>query len=207
MKKCLMTVLFMLLLCVAAACGKGKAKEEASEITLSLPDSSTSTAFETTTKVHFDWEDSLVREDGYIEVKGESRNTENGDTEIYRLLYAPDGTQVGSRRIRAEETYGTYEWYDDIYMLDTTWESYLAGLTGVDRAKDGRIEYEDGRYEKVQLDGYRILSIESYTEDDQLYSEVTFNEYGHVKRMIKCDEDGTEWLNIRNTYEEITVTR
>ena len=38
-------------------------------------------------------------------------------------------------------------------------------------------------------------------------SEVTFNEYGHVKRMIKCDEDGTEWLNIRNTYEEITVTR
>ena len=93
---------------------------------------------------------------------------------------------------------------DTILLLDLSFKGYTTDLEeSIDRIKDNRIYLKDGGYQDLELDGDRVMRVESFSEDGTSIVDMQFNEWGQTESLTLFDEQGKESMKIRTTYETI----
>ena len=73
----------------------------------------------------------------------------------------------------------------------------------IDRIKDNRIYLTDGGYQDLELDGDKILRIQTFSEDDTPILDVQCNEEGLAESVTIYDEKGEAYIQFRTTYQTI----
>ena len=104
-------------------------------------------------------DEAVVREDGYLEIRG--RSLENGMEEKVRWIFSPDGTPIGKRSYYAS----TNSYSDTIYNIDLTLEDYLASFENVEKVEENTIYLGDGSTHELTLEENKIVEIKICSSD------------------------------------------
>ena len=190
-------IIGILLICLLLS-GCSLLQKQAKELSFSLPSESTVTIYGEKTKYQFVQDKIIQREDGLFEVYC-TRIDETTEEEVtIRYLFSPDGTPIGSR------DYSTSQ--DTIDLFDTSFAAYKASIEReIDYIKENRIYTEDGGYTDFELEGDRIIRVQTCSEDGDKIVDYQLNEFGQTEALTVYDENGEAYIKIRITYEMIPL--
>lgn len=196
MKRIVMIII--LLFCLLLS-GCSFLKKQDPEISFSIPKKYSVTVNGDKTEYKFVHQKTVALENGYYEVYCRRVDESTMQTDMIRYLFAPDGSMIGERTY---DEAGGYQ--DGIDIFDATYASYIASIEDeIDYIEDDRIYRTDGSYEDLELEGDRIVSVESYTKDKQKILEENWNELGLLESLTIYDDNEEPYIKIRYTYQTV----
>lgn len=196
MKKALAVIMALWMCLLLSACSllpKPKA-----EITFSVPSKQTFMFGEEVHNYKYVIDETVEREDGFFEVFVTRVDKDSGEKQKIRYIYTADGILIGERSSADTGQQDTIE------LFDTSFKTYVIDLEdSIDRIKDNRIYLTDGGYQDLELDGDKILRIQTFSEDDTPILDVQCNEEGLAESVTIYDEKGEAYIQFRTTYQTI----
>ena len=196
MKKALAVIMALWMCVLLSACSllpKPKA-----EITFSVPSKQTFMFGEEVHNYKYVIDETVEREDGFYEVFVTRVDKDSGEKQKIRYIYTADGILIGER---SNADTGQQ---DTIELFDTSFKTYVIDLEdSIDRIKDNRIYLTDGGYQDLELDGDKILRIQTFSEDDTPILDVQCNEEGLAESVTIYDEKGEAYIQFRTAYQTI----
>ena len=168
------------------------------EITFSVPSKQTFMFGEEVHNYKYVIDETVEREDGFFEVFVTRVDKDSGEKQKIRYIYTADGILIGERSSADTGQQDTIE------LFDTSFKTYVIDLEdSIDRIKDNRIYLTDGGYQDLELDGDKILRIQTFSEDDTPILDVQCNEEGLAESVTIYDEKGEAYIQFRTTYQTI----
>lgn len=144
-------------------------------------------------------DEAVVREDGYLEIRG--RSLENGMEEKVRWIFSPDGTPIGKRSYYTS----TNSYSDTIYNIDLTLEDYLASLENVEKVEENTIYLGDGSTHELTLEENKIVEIKICSSDGST-QYIEQDKCGLLEKLSIYEAGESEpCLEIENTYVDFQL--
>ena len=168
MKRVMMVIAALGMCLVLSACSF--LKKPKTEISFSIPSKQTFTILDEVHNYRFVHDATVERDDGFFEVFITRIDKDTGERQKIRYIYTADGIMIGERDSGGDSQ------QDTILLLDLSFKGYTTDLEdSIDRIEDNRIYLKDGGYQDLELDGDRVLRVESFSEDGTPIVDIEFN--------------------------------